>query len=149
MKVTVKIDNRSFEVDVGDLHARPIIATIDGERFEVWGEAPDTQTDNRMNIAEPAPAAGVPLPHPMSIQHAAPSVSNGSVKAIRAPIPGVIISVAVKPGEMVKAGQELCVLEAMKMKNAIRLPRDGTVRAINVSVGQQVAHGTTLMVFTD
>ena len=73
MKLIVKVENQSFEVEVGDIHARPIIATIDGEAFEVWPEdvqlvTPSAQADRasrqplpqrtlNQQPAQPAPAS--------------------------------------------------------------------------------------------
>jgi biotin carboxyl carrier protein len=49
----------------------------------------------------------------------------------------------------VKRGEEICVLEAMKMKNSIRAARDGVIETIAVTVGDQVRHGQTLIEFSD
>jgi hypothetical protein len=48
-------------------------------------------------------------------------------------MPGLIVSVAVAPGQEVKLGQELCVLEAMKMENVLRAERDGAIAEVNVA----------------
>jgi propionyl-CoA carboxylase alpha chain len=61
----------------------------------------------------------------------------------------VIVSVAVQPGDTVQVGQELCVLEAMKMNNTIRAARAGTVARVNVSVGQHVKHGEVLLEYAE
>jgi biotin carboxyl carrier protein len=53
--------------------------------------------------------------------------------------------VAVKPGDTVGRGDELCVIEAMKMGNSIRAQRNGTVREVMVAPGQTVSFGTTLL----
>ncbi len=63
------------------------------------------------------------------------------------PMPGLIVSVAVAAGEEVKAGQELAVLEAMKMENVLRAERDGTVAGIEVTAGTTVAADQVLMTF--
>lgn len=57
---------------------------------------------------------------------------------IRAPMPGTIVSVKVKAGDTVKAGDVLLVLESMKIKNEITAPQDGTVSEIYVAEGQYV-----------
>lgn len=57
---------------------------------------------------------------------------------IHAPIPGLIVEVFVKPGDTVKQGERLMVLEAMKMQQPMTAPFDGTVGAIHVEKGQQV-----------
>ena len=68
---------------------------------------------------------------------------------MRAPIPGVIVSIAVKPGDAVEVGQELCVLEAMKMKNAIRAPRAGTIGKILAAMGEHVQHHDLLIEYAE
>ena len=139
MKISVKIAEQHFEVEVGDLSSRPILATIDGEAFEVWLE-------QKEDSPEPHPAADLIPTRPP----AAPvTLAAHSSKAVAAPIPGVITAVKVKPGDSVSAGQELCILEAMKMKNAIRANREGTIHAVLVEVGDHVRHAQPLMDFTD
>ena len=54
-----------------------------------------------------------------------------------------------KPGDTVETGQVLCTLEAMKMNNAIRASRDGTIARIHVAPGDHVKHGQPLMEFSD
>ncbi len=151
MKITVKVDNQSYEVEVGDIHDRPVIAVVEGEAFEVWPEEviishPSTHTHAvpLQSAAQPAPKAAV-TPAPV----AAPTAGVDNAKAVRAPIPGVIISVAVKPGDVVKHGQELCVLEAMKMKNVIRASRPGTIGVVHTAAQQHVKHHDVLMEYTD
>jgi biotin carboxyl carrier protein len=61
----------------------------------------------------------------------------------------VIVEVAVKPGDQVRVGDTLCVLEAMKMKNAIRAPRAGQIATVFVQIGQAVKHHDSLVAFTD
>ena len=62
-----------------------------------------------------------------------------------APMPGTIIGVNVQVGDSVKAGQVLCILEAMKMENEIIAPEDGKVNEVTVSKGAQVESGDTLV----
>ena len=145
MKITVRIADRTFEVDVGDVRVRPVVATIDGERFEVWPET---------GVAPAAPAHEGPAvagPVGMSYTPFRPQTTTVGVgvKAILAPIPGVILSVAVAPGATVTRGQTVCVLEAMKMKNPIRAPRAGQIAAVHVAAGQAVKHDDVLMEFAE
>ncbi len=65
---------------------------------------------------------------------------------ITAPLPGIIVAVKVKAGDIVREGQEVAVLEAMKMENSIESPRSGTVLSISVSVGDTVKEGTVLII---
>ncbi len=144
--MTIRINGRSYVVDVGDVRTRPVIAVVDGERIEVWPE-PDTVT--------PAPqptvsSAGGPraTPAPASADrqrflHALPT------DVVCAPLPGVIRTVAVRAGAVITAGQELCVIEAMKMKNPIHAPRDGRIAAVHINVDQHVRHGDALVTYAE
>ncbi len=149
MKYRVTVENQTFEIEIHDLDARPVIAYIDGQPFEVHVEEaipaltaapdPDRQT--------PSAAARVYGTHstPVSSSDGGAGKNLGMVQA---PIPGVIVSIAVQPGAQVQPGDELLVLEAMKMKNVIRATRIGTIAAVHVSPGQQVKHHDPLISYT-
>lgn len=62
-----------------------------------------------------------------------------------APMPGVLVSVAVSPGERVVAGQQLAVIESMKMQTEIKAPRDGVVERVLVEVGDSFGQGASLV----
>lgn len=146
MKLRVTIDDQLYEVEVGDLHARPIQATVEGDTFEIWPE--------EAGSAQPAPAAAEPQPGAKKTATAVAPLDGPANKAqpsaaVLAPIPGVILSVTVKVGDSVSYGQELCVLEAMKMKNQIRANRSGVIAAICIAAGDQVKHGQVLMEYTN
>ncbi|MBP3415581.1 MAG: biotin/lipoyl-binding protein, partial [Clostridia bacterium] len=66
-------------------------------------------------------------------------------EVVSAPMPGTILSVNVKAGDSVKAGDVLFILEAMKMENEIMAPSDATVAAVHVSKGEAVESGTALV----
>jgi biotin carboxyl carrier protein len=74
------------------------------------------------------------------------SATHHGPTAVRAIIPGRVVSVAVTPGDAVAAGQRLLAVEAMKMENELRAPRDGVVERVEVSVGQTVELGDSLVV---
>ena len=69
----------------------------------------------------------------------------GNPGQVTARIPGLIQRVEVRPGQRVRRGEALLVLEAMKMANEIGAPRDGVVRAVHVSSGEMVAKGQLLV----
>jgi len=141
MKINVKIQNKTFSVQIDDLHARPIQAEVDGEVFEVWPEEVSASSQPQISVAS------APRPSPSKVQNETNqkgAMQSGS-NTILAPIPGVIVETPVKSGQKVKYGQELCVLEAMKMKNSIRAGRDGTIKEVCVSVGDHVAQSQILV----
>ena len=76
-----------------------------------------------------------------------PKAPPDTSKFLLSPMPGLIVSVAVAPGERVKAGQELAVLEAMKMENVLRAERDAVVEHIGVEPGATVAADQVLIAF--
>ena len=65
--------------------------------------------------------------------------------AVKAPIPGLVIKILVSPGQAVTEGDTLLLLEAMKMENEIRAPRNGTIHDVRVGPGTQVAMGQVLV----
>ncbi len=67
-------------------------------------------------------------------------------KVVVAPMPGLVVRVEVEPGQRVRAGQGVVIVEAMKMENELKAPADGTVSRIEVSVGQTVDKGAVLLV---
>jgi 3-methylcrotonyl-CoA carboxylase alpha subunit len=64
---------------------------------------------------------------------------------LEAPMPGKVIAVMVAPGQAVHRGDGVLVVEAMKMENTLRAPRDGTVRSLAVAVGDMVSPGVVLV----
>jgi propionyl-CoA carboxylase alpha chain len=70
-----------------------------------------------------------------------------SSKAVRCPMPGLVISIAVAQGQEVKAGDTLAVVEAMKMENVLRAERDGVVKTIQAKPGDSLAVDAVIMEF--
>jgi glutaconyl-CoA/methylmalonyl-CoA decarboxylase subunit gamma len=136
MKYKVSISDKSYEVEIEDIHARPIIAYVDGQKFEV---NPDTESKPEVrgasNDSKPA------------VVRTTSAVQTGNENELTAPLPGTIISVFVKPGDEIEAGKVVLIIEAMKMKNSIRTTRGGTVAEVLVSPGQTVAHKQALVRF--
>ncbi|MEN2283788.1 acetyl-CoA carboxylase biotin carboxyl carrier protein subunit [Algoriphagus sp. SE2] len=71
----------------------------------------------------------------------------GLVKDIKAPMPGLILELKVKPGDEVKKGDVVLILEAMKMENIIKAPGDGLVKAVKVNLKQSVEKNQVLIQF--
>jgi 3-methylcrotonyl-CoA carboxylase alpha subunit len=67
---------------------------------------------------------------------------------LTAPMPGVVIAVAVAPGDAVVRGARLMVIEAMKMEHAITAPADGTIEAVRFGVGDKVREGEEVIALT-
>lgn len=119
--------------------------TLNGKTYEVEAEkgAPMPETVYTAPAAAPAPAveapaAAAPAPAP------APAAVSGTV--VSSPLPGNVLAIEVNPGEAVRAGQVLVLIEAMKMENEIVAPCDGVVKQILVNKGAVVATGDKLLV---
>ena len=110
-------------------------------------------TPYKVELDKPAKKQIVPLKRPQKAPTTSagdPVISKPSVAsqpgAVKAPLPGVILSIDVSVGDAVKRGQRIAILEAMKMENSILADRDGTITAINVNKGDSVLEGTDLII---
>jgi propionyl-CoA carboxylase alpha chain len=74
-------------------------------------------------------------------------VADDSGRAVRCPMPGLVVSIAVAEGQEVKAGETLAVVEAMKMENVLRAERDGTVKKVHARPGDSLAVDALILEF--
>ena len=170
-RYTIEVAGKAYVIDVQELAIDRFRALIGDEAFEVrlaadvdLAEAVITpeMMPNGARAATPAyrpvvpaPAAtaapvpapaAAPTPPAVPAPARAPVSTNGHLRGeVTAPLPGVVISIAVGPGARVEQGQTVLVLEAMKMKNAIRSPHAGVVAKVLVQIGQTVRHGEVLL----
>ena len=117
-------------------------------RVTVNGVAYDVVVEEIAGGAAPAPVAAAPAPVAAApAPAAAPVAPKGAAGAVvvKAPMPGTLIKVNVKPGDAVKKGDVLCVLEAMKMENDIMAPADGVVASVEAAKGASVATDAVLV----
>lgn len=136
-----KINGKDFHVAVNGISGTKADVTVNGVNYDVELEnavAP-VQQAAPVQTAPVAPVAGAPQ------APAAASAPATGGKAITSPLPGVIISVDVKEGSVVKRGQKVAVIEAMKMENDILADADGTVTAVHVSKGDTVAEDAKIV----
>jgi len=141
----ITLEGRTFVVEVlSDPTQDEVQVRVDGETLQV-----------QVGIAEQtiSPAAA-PTPRPSATESPRPAVPLPTALApngaqLVSPLPGTVVAVSVQTGQQVDAGDDLLVIEAMKMKNRIRSPRSGTVGEVLVQVGQQVGHGAPLLVWSD
>jgi 3-methylcrotonyl-CoA carboxylase alpha subunit len=123
MRVT---ELRPFVFEVAEGGRRDVVrCVVDGARVHVFADG-DVHVLER--VAEGASAG--------------PRAAGG---ALEAPMPGKVAAVRVAEGDEVRRGQELVVVEAMKMENALRAPRDGRVVRVRVRVGEMVNPGVPLV----
>ncbi|MBE7011459.1 MAG: biotin/lipoyl-binding protein [Ruminococcaceae bacterium] len=126
---------------------RKFMINVNGKSYEVEVEevggvvsAPVYTAPVQTSAPSPAPAAAS-TPAPAPAQTPAPAGAT----VVKSPMPGTIVAVKVNVGDMVKAGDVVCILEAMKMENEIMAPSDGKVVAINANQGTSVNTGDALV----
>ncbi len=112
--------------------------------------APAVQSAPAAAPAQASAPAPAPAPNPAAAPAAptAPATApaaSGAGKPVTSPLPGVIVEISVKVGDSVKAGQQVAVLEAMKMENAIEADHAGTVTAVHVNKGDSVLEGVPIV----
>jgi glutaconyl-CoA/methylmalonyl-CoA decarboxylase subunit gamma len=165
-RYTLDISDREFVIDVQELAADRFEVIVGDESYEVTlssdenlaeasitpgfhpaaGAAPRASASSagrvRKEAASPSPAAATPAPRQ-------PTGGAGGKGALTAPMPGVILEVNVKAGDSLERGQQVAILDAMKMHNVIGAPRAGTVAEVFVSAGQNVDHGDAIIKFKE
>lgn len=134
-----KINGNNYTVAVGDIDDNVAQVEVNGVPYKVVLDTPKTVTKVAAVKAAAAPrtATGDKIISSKPV--------TGGVNNIVAPLPGTVISVAVKHGDVVKAADTVVMLEAMKMENSIRAGRDGKVASVNVNPGDSVLEGTVLV----
>ncbi|MEE2949442.1 MAG: biotin/lipoyl-containing protein [Chloroflexota bacterium] len=123
----IKVGDNWYEVEVGELTQSPVQVTVEGETFLVEvEELPSAPLSRPRRGRTQTPGMMVPPPPTRGSATSAPD------NIIVSPLSGRVISILVRPGESVIAGQEVCVVEAMKMEQSIRATRDGIVKEIMI-----------------
>lgn len=133
------INGNIYKVTIGDIEDNIAHVEVNGTPYKVEMEkAPKTAP---RPVVRPAAAAAKP-----AVAVAKPAPASSGKAGVKSPLPGVILDVKVKEGDVVKKGQTVIILEAMKMENNINADKDGTVTKINVGKGDSVLEGTDLLI---
>lgn len=134
------INGIKFNVEVGDVEGNQVEVIVNGSHYHVELEK-DKKSPVKINKAAAAPttASGEKV-------IAKPAAASGAAGAVKAPLPGTIMSFKVKEGDTVNPGDTVCVLEAMKMENDVKTSDGGTVKKILVNVGDAVLEGNDIMI---
>lgn len=122
--------------------------TVNGVAYHVTVEEGTTNVASTPALVAPVVPVAAPVAAPAVAPVVAAATQTSSLKGsktVEAPMPGKIISVSAKIGQVVKKGDVLLVLEAMKMENEITATEDGTIASIEVSAGNSVNPGQVLV----
>jgi len=123
------INGVEYSVEINSVEGTAAEVTVNGVQYRVEMADSKPQTKEATVVDE---------------KHRATSVSR-SVFSVKSPLPGVIIEVNVKTGDIIRSGQRVAVVEAMKMENDIMAEQDGTVEKVLVSKGDAVQEGTDIV----
>jgi len=152
---SIVIDDQSFEIhpnDLGDLslyQASPkeLTVLLDEKNYQV--EVLDvnySQKQIRLKINHQIMELSIKDSFDQLVERLGISAnSQQKINSINAPMPGLVLDVLVEEGQTIEGGENLVILEAMKMENIIKAPGSGTISNIEVEKGQAVEKGTTLI----
>jgi acetyl-CoA/propionyl-CoA carboxylase biotin carboxyl carrier protein len=114
---------------------RDVTAEVDGRRYSV-----------RLWVPDLGPAAGSGRPAGRPKRAASSAVAGTGSGQVTVPMQGTIVKVLVAVGDVVEVGQTICLLEAMKMENAVAAEKDGVIKELRVSAGDSVGAGDVVAV---
>lgn len=141
----ISVNGKTYEVDFESVSGQPVYSLIvDGKSHESYVQPGDdhwqvllrgrlypvTVEDEREKRLRAAAGGGV--------------AESGEFH-LKAPMPGLVVTIPVAEGQVVKKGQVLLILESMKMQNELKAPRDGKINRIRVKPGESVEQRQTLL----
>lgn len=135
-----KINGNSYKVGIGDIENGIAQVEVNGIPYKVELDqkaAPITVVKAARPTAAPRTATGEKI--------ITKPVTNAGTHTVTAPLPGVIVKISVKVGDVVKASDTVAIFETMKMENSIHAGRDGKVSSINVNQGDSVLEGAVIL----
>lgn len=145
-KFKFKINGNQYDAEIISIEENIAEVDINGTIYSVEVEK------NLQPVKTPKLIRSVSVPstdiHPSVAKTSSPNEPKGA-GTVKSPLPGVILEVFVKEGEMIKIGQKLLILEAMKMENNIEADKAGKILTISKHKGDSVMEGDVLIVIGD
>lgn len=133
-RLRLRIDEEWYEIEIGDTYQSPVEVVVDGEAFSIEIGAPsDGVMPKRRKQSPKAEMPGLR------------GESKGDERSIRCPLPGKIVSISVEKGQLLEIGDEICMLESMKMEQSVRMSKPGKIKNIKVKKDQIINAGQTLV----
>ena len=142
----LKINGNNYNVVVDEVGETEATVEVNGTQFKVEYEQPVTKSAPKVTVIQPTASVShaAPVAAAAPVKAAAPASTGG--ETVSSPLPGIVLELKAKEGDVVKRGQVLMVQEAMKIENNIEAPCDGTVAAVKVNKGDSVLEGAPLYV---
>lgn len=139
--LNVSLDGNNFQVEIARMDKDHFTLIIDNKPYEIFFE-----TQSQLTINGEVYSFEIIDEQLAKVLKAGPEATHKKEVIITAPMPGLVIEVEVNEGDIVKKGQGLLIIEAMKMQNEFKSPRDGTVKKIMVKKGSTVNSRDPLVV---
>jgi glutaconyl-CoA/methylmalonyl-CoA decarboxylase subunit gamma len=130
-----KINGNVYEVAIDSIDDTNAKVEVNGIAYDVIIEQTEQQVSKPVKRGAQATQAT-----------ASASSQGGAATTVKSPLPGIILDITCGVGDSVNKGQQIMVLEAMKMENAINADRDGVIKEIKVTKGETVLEGAALVV---
>ncbi len=146
-KYILKIGDKDYKAEVKEITAETATIVVNDTEYSIELK----ELGRKAGFKIPSTGSAAPAPAAAPVATAAPAAAapapaaNGDSEGVKAPLPGLIVDIMVSAGSQVKAGQNLLVMEAMKMENQVQAPYDGTVKKVIVNKGDTVAEGDVLV----
>lgn len=144
----VELDDRTYHLDLASIDGGSFYSLlVDQYSYEIFVE--EREDAYAVVIDGWLYEVNVENEQARQAQGLHPTRSGGGRAVVKAPMPGLVVSVIVNEGDVVAQGQRLAILEAMKMENEIRAPRAGLVQRVDVAAGDSVMQGQALLTLGD
>ena len=145
------VNGVDYNVEIESIEDNTAVVTVNGKTFEIemkqaFKAHPKVEKTENAFMPKAAPAPKPAAAAPVAAPAPAPAVAAGNGTKVTAPLPGTITELKVSVGDVVKTGDTVVILEAMKMQNNIEAECDGTITSIAVKQGDTVLEGSTLVV---
>lgn len=143
-KVRARIDGRHYEIHLREVEPGIFFFTDQNRSIE----ATVTSIGNNYIVGLGGHFLSIQLLDPRAALHRSEKLGQDGPVELRAPMPGKVVNILVKEGDLVEENQGLIVIEAMKMQNEMRSPKAGTVQKLSVEAGITVDSGDLLVKIT-
>mgnify|MGYP001309750371 CR=1 FL=1 len=140
-KLRVRVGDKWYLVEIEDINQSPVRTFVNGELIEVFLEK---VSEYEVTVESSTSVIENDLDESLSAEDQS-SKAPSAVKVFQSPMPGIVISLAVSEGDQVITGDEICVLEAMKMQQTLRSDWSGIVKSVRVSPGDQILGGAVIL----
>ena len=126
----IRVEKKWYNIEVDSISSDSAVVLVDGERFEV-------KLEDVGKTRELIEEVSGPISNSVGMR-------TDNYKEFKSPMPGIIISILVQTGDAVSQGQDICVLESMKMQQTLKSDMAGTIMGTSVSQGDQILDGDVI-----